>query len=98
MDSLLAKNKYSNTLLPSNVISEIVTKLRVLRKKNKYSQQELARRYGVSLGSIKRFERTGKVSLESLLKIAHVLGRLQDFQQLFAYDETLEIVRLKFKQ
>jgi transcriptional regulator with XRE-family HTH domain len=50
------------------------------------SQQNLSLRSGVSLGSIKRFERTGKISLESLLKLALVLKSLEPFNSLFAQD------------
>ena len=35
---------------------------------------------------IKKFERTGKISLESLLKISLVLGVMDEFDQLFAHD------------
>ena len=48
-----------------------------------WSQQTLAQRSGVSLGVLKKFERTGKISLESLLKLAHVLGELEGFAHLF---------------
>ena len=48
------------------------------------SQQELAERSGVSLGSIKRFENSGLVSLSSLSEIALVLGSLGDFDGLFS--------------
>lgn len=56
---------------------------RKLRRKMKISQQEMASRSGVSLGSIKRFEQTGEISLRSLLRIAFVLGCLDDFDQVF---------------
>lgn len=38
----------------------------------------------MSLGSIKRFERTGEISLSSLIKIAFALGCEDDFEELFA--------------
>jgi transcriptional regulator with XRE-family HTH domain len=47
------------------------------------SQKSLSDRSGVSLGSLKKFEQTGRISLESLLRIALILGCLQDFTQLF---------------
>ena len=47
------------------------------------SQEGLSRRSGVSLGSLKRFEKTGRVSLESLLKIALVLEALDEFEGVF---------------
>lgn len=47
------------------------------------SQKSLSARSGVSLGVIKKFERLGKISLDSLLKVALVLGSLEDFKTLF---------------
>ncbi len=70
----------------SEVLLELMHKVKVIRKGQKLSQEELALRSGVSFGSIKRFERTGKISLESLLKIAHVLGRLAEIDWIFNND------------
>lgn len=47
------------------------------------TQEGLATRSGVSLGTLKLFERTGKISLESLLKLAIVLGTVDEFKSLF---------------
>jgi transcriptional regulator with XRE-family HTH domain len=47
------------------------------------SQKSLSERSGVSYGVIKKFERTGKISLESLLKLALILGSLTEFTSLF---------------
>ena len=47
------------------------------------SQRTLAERSGVSYGTLKKFERTGQISLTSLLKIALILDSLEDFQHLF---------------
>ena len=47
------------------------------------SQKTLSERSGVSFGVLKKFERTGKISLESLLKIAVILGAIEDFKELF---------------
>ena len=43
----------------------------------------LARRAGVTAASLKRFETTGKASLELVLKVAHALARLDEFDNLF---------------
>ena len=48
-----------------------------------WSQKTLSERSGVSFGVLKKFERTGKISLESLLKIAMALGVLENFKDLF---------------
>ena len=47
------------------------------------SQKTVSDQSGVSLSVLKKFERTGKISLESLLKMALVLGCLEDFINLF---------------
>ena len=48
------------------------------------TQAGLARRSGVTLGSLKRFETTGLIAFDSLLKIALVLECLGDFDKLGA--------------
>lgn len=47
------------------------------------SQQSLSEQSGVALSVIKKFEKTGKISLESLLKLSVPLNCLQDFMNLF---------------
>ncbi len=73
---------YSIQKIPSEVLAETSAKLKTLRKQVGYSQSELAVRSGVSLGSLKRFERTGQISYISLLKLAHVLNRLDGFDHI----------------
>jgi transcriptional regulator with XRE-family HTH domain len=78
---------YSLKPTPYEVSKEIAQRHRNLRKKLKMSQEEMAERSGVSLGSLKRFENTGKISLESLLKLLHLLGRLEDFNTILRATE-----------
>ena len=66
---------------------EIVRRVQRKRKQHKLTQQQLSRKSGVSLGSVKRFERTGEISLTSLVKIAFVLDCEKDFDELFAGKE-----------
>lgn len=75
-------SRYSINKLPEDVLMELAHKVTQLRKSAGMSRQNLAERSGVSYGSIRRFEATGQISLESLLKIAHVLERLSDFDLL----------------
>jgi hypothetical protein len=56
----------------------------------------LSQRSGVSLGSIKRFERTGEIALSSLLKLAMVLGYENDFNNLFTrknYQSIFDVIK-----
>ncbi len=66
------------------VIQEIAKRAKFKRLEQNLTQEGLALRSGVSLGSIKRFERTGEISLKSLIDIALALGCLEDFDALFA--------------
>ena len=67
---------------PSEIMEIIKNKFKQRRKALGYTQSELASRSGVSLGSLKRFERFGQISLESLLKLALVLECLEGFESL----------------
>lgn len=77
----------SGRKLPSKLILEIAQREKALRKSLGYSQEELAGKSGVSLGSLKRFERLGQISLESLLKLAFTLNALEPFDLLFPKDD-----------
>ena len=66
---------------PIEVMNDIKERCKARRKALKYTQQELASRSGVSLGSLKRFEQSGEISLNSLLRIAFVLECLEDFER-----------------
>ena len=89
---------YSTVPLPTEVARSVAGRLVALRKDKGWTQAELARRSGVSLGSLKRFEQQALISLENLLALAHVLGRLEDFGSLFAWDENLAAVRKRFAE
>ena len=89
-------SKYSVTKTPTAVMEELVLKVQQLRKKNGISQLELSNRSGVSFGSVKRFETTGQISLESLLKLAYFFNRLDDFTDVFLIDSDLENVAKLF--
>lgn len=78
---------YSFSTTPSDISRALAERHKLLRKHLKLSQIEMAERSGVSLGSLKRFENTGKISLESLLKLAHLMNRLKDFENVFQAQE-----------
>ncbi|OPZ34545.1 MAG: hypothetical protein BWY98_01032 [Tenericutes bacterium ADurb.BinA155] len=54
------------------------------RKALHLTQKALAEKTLVSLGSLKRFEQQGEISLSSLLRIAFVLDCLSDFAAVFS--------------
>ena len=63
---------------------ELALRVRARRREARISQIALAERSAVSLGSVKRFEGSGEISLASLVRIAAVLGYETDFDKLFA--------------
>ena len=62
---------------------EIAKRFVVIRKNRKISQQWLASISGVSYASIRRFEKTGDISLSSLVKLALALQLYDDLDNLF---------------
>lgn len=68
---------------PQELNMEIAKRIRKVRRRRKISQQKLSEQSGVSLGSLKRFEQTGEISLLSLSKIAIALGLEREMQNLF---------------
>ncbi len=73
----------NNFRFEDSVLQDLAKREKKLRKRMKLTQKDMAERTGISLGSIKRFEQIGEISLHSLLKIAFVLDCLDDFDQLF---------------
>jgi transcriptional regulator with XRE-family HTH domain len=87
-------NPFSIDKNPTDILKELAQRTRTLRKELKMSQNELAQRANVSLGSYKRFETSGNVSLDSLLKIAFILGKLDDFETVFQSNKNKDIEKL----
>lgn len=88
--------KYSINKQPHDVLLELSNKFRKIRKSKNLSRSELSERSGVSASSIKRFELTGKISLESLLRITHLVDRLLDFDNVFSREESNDEVEKLF--
>ena len=65
-------------------MKELAVRLKAYRKKAGYSQLEMADRSGVTYGSLKRFERTGKISLEGLWLLSIALGCDDQLDMLFS--------------
>jgi transcriptional regulator with XRE-family HTH domain len=66
---------------PQDVRQELASRFKARRLSKNLTQEGLAKRSGVSWSSLKRFESTGLIALESLLKLALVLDCLVDFDK-----------------
>ena len=71
---------------PQDVQQELAACFKARRLSMNLTQEGLARRSGVSWSSLKRFESTGLIALEALLKIALVLDCLADFDRVCVAD------------
>jgi HTH-type transcriptional regulator/antitoxin HipB len=88
-------NREYSLLTPEETAQNLAGKIRVLRLERNWKQVTLAERSGVTPASLRRFERTGLVSLQNLLKLAFALGRLDDFQQLLQPPDAASIAELE---
>jgi transcriptional regulator with XRE-family HTH domain len=65
---------------------EIASRFKARRLSLNLTQKELSDRSGVAWATLKKFERHGLISLESLLMLAIVLDCLSDFDSIAAHD------------
>ncbi len=85
-------NTYNiNQSTPKEINKLIAARIKNIRKRKKISQIKLSEKSGVSLGSVKRFESSGEISLISLTKIAIALNCENELERLFE-DTTFESI------
>lgn len=89
--------KYSINKVPSDILISIALNVATLRKEQGWTQQDLADKSDVSYGSIKRFERSGQISFESLLKIVESFGRLSEFENILLPPRDSQRIKELFK-
>ncbi len=84
-----------NLLTPVDAQGLLARHFKELRLTAGFKRSTLATRSGVTESSLKRFETSGEVSLKNLLRLAHALGRLQEFEPIFQVDEADSLEELK---
>jgi transcriptional regulator with XRE-family HTH domain len=90
MNNIFLKQK-----TPKEIYTGIAFRMRGIRKRLRLSQEKLSEKSAVSLGSVKRFERTGEISLCSLVKIAIALNCEDEMENLFTertFDSIQEVI------
>ena len=75
-------NLFQKTSTEINI--EIAKRMVLLRKRKKLTQKELSAKADVSLGSLKRFEQSGEISLQSFTKLAIALEVEGELENLFS--------------
>ncbi len=82
MDKILSMIRLDEKT-PKEIAADLAARVRARRKELGLSQEKLAQKSQVSLGSLKRFESKYEISLSSLLRIAIALDAEEDFDSLF---------------
>ena len=85
---------------PQSIMQDLKDKFKQKRLSLNLTQEGLSNKSGVSLGSIERFESSGEISFESLLKVALVLNCLDDFKNIAnekdeQYDSMEDLLKIK---
>jgi len=83
---------------PEETSKNLSIRLKELRLLKKWKRSTLAKRSGVTESSLKRFEQTGKVSMENFLKLIFALGRLDEIDALLILPAPQSLKELKKNQ
>ena len=83
---------------PVDINNGIAQRIRTIRKRRKITQKKLSELSGVSLGSVKRFETSGEISLLSLTKIAIALDIEKELCTLFSDVPYLSLKEIENQQ
>lgn len=80
---------------PEEIRRRLADRVRALRLARGWKQRTLAERSGVSLASLRRFESSGRIALEGLLRIAFALDRLDDLETVLQPPRATSIAELE---
>jgi transcriptional regulator with XRE-family HTH domain len=83
---------YNNMVLlitPAKALKKLAEHARARRLQMELTQEGLAKRSGVPLPTLRKFEQKGSISLESFLKLQMVLGGLEDILKATQIKDTL---------
>jgi transcriptional regulator with XRE-family HTH domain len=80
---------------PGEIARMLAKRIRTLRLDHGWTQQEAAERAGLALATYRQFERTGRTSLERLLKLAVVLDAREGFDHLFVRPPARSLAELE---
>lgn len=80
---------------PEQVGKTLAARAKALRLARGWKRVTLAKRSGVSLASLRRFEESGRVSLGNLLDLAFALNRLDDFDVLLQAPRASSLAELE---
>ncbi len=80
---------------PSDIALKLAKKMKSIRKRRKITQKQMAARSNVSYATLRKFEKTGQISLESFVKLTMELGLTNELNDLFSkpvYNSIEEVI------
>lgn len=80
------KASHVGLMTDKEIAAMLAERLTKERKVKNLTQKALAEKAGLSLPTVRLFERTGKISLERLIALLRALGRLNTLQELFDFN------------
>ena len=97
-DIIIAKGEFVMIYVfdaPSDIAFKLAQKMKSIRKRRKITQKQLAARSNVSYATLRKFEKTGHISLESFIKVSMELGLTSELNNLFStpvYNSIEEVI------
>ncbi|HSI58799.1 MAG TPA: transcriptional regulator [Ideonella sp.] len=79
----------------SEIVRELGRRLRAQRLASLMTQQELASRAGVALGSVKTLESTGRTTLETFVRVAQALSLVSELADILALKPQTSIAAME---
>lgn len=78
----MVNNMNSILQTPQQVMLDFASRIKDIRIEQNLTQKALAEKVGIAVGTINRFEKCGEIQWNHLLRIALVLGCLEEFDNL----------------
>ena len=69
--------------IPAEICQQIAKRLTAIRLQNAWTRETLAQKAGVNIHTLKRFERSGQISLERLVAICDALDMGHELERVF---------------
>ena len=80
---LLNKERLMSDNVPNKIALHIAKRMTAIRLHRAWTRDELAKRADVNVHTLKRFERTGQISLPRLIALCEILDMLDDLIRAF---------------
>lgn len=78
-------------MTPREICVELAKRLTAIRLQKTWTREVLAKNANINVHTLKRFERTGQISLERLIAICGALENQQEVERLFKPRQRIDV-------